>query len=321
MSKDILYSPNLGYKKNYYTEGKIDSDINSSNNTEDSSLNITKEENINNLINKIEENMQFIPTEFISIYLSPFFGMKDEYDRLKIEIREPIDNSEPAPEDDNTITIKPIDPIIEDDKNDGDEPDLFEDLDNLIIEVDEIKDPVDVIRDEYYTDFIDIYEDYLDKMDLVMESYTLAVGQVLSANATDDMLIDYDTRNIKNENLKHLSDYIIKSNVSLIQLLRLHKKLFHIDEIITHVRNIRIANEQRLRYNGIKELEQKTFLDVDSNIILKESIRVSEKKYEENLYGLYKYLNSSVILFNESLNTMSKQNIAMMTINNYEERG
>ena len=70
-----------------------------------------------------------------------------------------------------------------------------------------------------------------------------------------------------------------------------------------------------LRYYSIEEVPQNTELDITSNVILKESQRVAKKKYMNSLYSLYKYLNSSVILMNESLKSLDKQNKAMIQIN------
>ena len=96
--------------------------------------------------------------------------------------------------------------------------------------------------------------------------------------------------------------------------------MFHLDETIYHLKSIRVSREQSLRYAAIKPKEVKSSQDIENNNILKESLDISQKKYEENLYGLYKYLNSSVILLDESLKTMLKQNKALNNINKDEER-
>lgn len=319
MAKDLLYRPNLGYDKDYYTEGKIpNQDINS----EQSEIGtITKEEIIKNLINDIENKIKFLPDEIKKIYFPPYYGVKDEYDRVSDEYKEE-DNKE---EDDTNIDSDKDDPyweIEDNDNNDNDlYPPLFDREDDLYIDIyDPLSDPVKIIKDNYYVNFIDIYEDYLNKINVSVTNYIMSTFDTVSHNKVNGQILDYSTKEIKNSELYHLSDFLIKSDISLSQVLRLHKKLFQIDEIILHVRGIRVSKEQMIRYNTIEEMEQKESLDSTNNIILKESRRVSEKKYEENLYSLYKYLNSSVILLDESLKTITKQNKAIVIINNKEER-
>ena len=59
---------------------------------------------------------------------------------------------------------------------------------------------------------------------------------------------------------------------------------------------------------------------MESNILLEESKRVANKKYKEKFLELYKYLNSNVILMDESLQTLLKENKSAMAINIYEVR-
>ena len=130
-----------------------------------------------------------------------------------------------------------------------------------------------------------------------------------------DYKTDYTTKSVNNKNLSHLTDFIVKSNIMLDQTMRLHSKLFQLDETILHIKNIKVSYGQMLRYYSIEEVPQNTELDITSNVILKESQRVAKKKYMNSLYSLYKYLNSSVILMNESLKSLDKQNKAMIQIN------
>lgn len=320
MAKDLLYRPNLGYDKNYYTEGREDNST-GDNNT-DTGGTESKEDHIASILKEIDDKINFLSDDLKNVYLPPYYGMKDEYDRVVDEYNKPEEEPDPKPDpipddkdkDDNII-------VDDDDKIDGEYPPLFDRDDDIYIEVDNpFADPVKILKDNYYVNFIDVYEDYLKKLNVSMTNYIMTTLQTIAKNEIEGQLVDYSSKSMKNKDLLHLSDYLTKSEIIIKQTMRLHKKLFQIDEIILHVRSIRISKEQMIRYNSIVEKEQIDSLDVDSNIILKESIRVSEKKYEENLYSLYKYLNSSVILLDESLKSITKQNKAMIIINNNEER-
>lgn len=320
MAKDLLYRPNLKYDKNYYTEGKIESD-NNNDNKEDRSETSSKEDIINNAEQDLVNKLSYLSDDIKNTYLPSFYGMHDEYNRIirehdyiDPEIPDPKIPDPPFPDDGE---IEPEDPPKP--PGDDDYIPLFDRVDDVYIDVkDPLADKVKIIKETYYINFIDIYQDYLNKVNIIIDNYKMTTFQALMLNSKAQVL-DYTTKAIKNKNIHHLSDFLIKSDITLIQMMRLHKKLFQIDEIILHIRMIRVTKDQLIRYCEETEVEQETFLDVDSNIILKESIRVAEKKYEESLYALYKYLNSSVILLDESLKTVTKQNKAMIIINNKEE--
>lgn len=322
MSKDIFYNPRLEYEKNYYTEGKIENEIGDEQISPERDTN--KENVIKSLLEEIENKFSFLPDEIKSAYLPPYYGMKDEYNRIVEEHNNIPPDPDPIPDPDpEDPDPKPDIEYPEPDPKPKDEdyPPLFDRDEDLYIDViDPLADPVKIIKETYYVNFIDIYEDYLNKVKIATSNFIMTTLKAISINTIKGQLLNYSSKEIKNKNLLHLSDFLTKSDIILNQTMRLHKKLFQIDEIILHVRGIRIAKEQMIRYNSISEIDQKNFLDVDGNVILKESIRTAEKKYEEYLYALYKYLNSSVILLDESLKSVTKQNKAMIIINNNEER-
>lgn len=322
MSKDLLYRPELGYDKSYYTEGLFydqnkDKDESSTVPTGDD---VDKESIIEGLMNDLESKIPYLPDEIFNTYFPPYIGMKEEYNKI-VEENKNKDDEDEDDDDGKKPTYPPIIPEDEDDGDDGDGPSFFDRIDDVRLDSEEvIEGKADIIKNNYYVDFLDIHEDYLNKMTIAIQNYIMTLIQAVSANNFDVDEPDYSTKKLKNKNLAHLSDFLIKSDITTGQTIRLHKKLFDIDETIVHIKSIRIAKEQAVRYNAIKKLEVNSALDKDSNILLQESKRVAEKKYEENFYSLYKYLNSSVILLDESLKTLTRQGKAKIIINNNEER-
>lgn len=322
MAKDLLYRPELGYKKDYYTEGTLYDETKDQLDSDDEGHSLGKEELIDQLLNEIDSQIKFLPDQILNVYFPPYLGMKYEYENLKNEYKDP----DPGDTDEDGEDPDPTPPGF--DIEDPDAPtddlpdDLFDRVDDVYIDVeDPISDPAQIIKDSYYVNFLDIYEDYLYKIKVAVTNYIFTTIQTVSQGLKDTSEeVNYSTTELNNTNLSHLSDYIIKSDIIVDQTMRLHKKLFDVDETILHIKHIRLSKEQALRYNSIPEMEQKTYLDVDSNVLLKESIRVAEKKYEENFYALYKYLNSSVILLDESLKTIVRQDKAKVIINKNEER-
>lgn len=322
MAKDLLYRPELGYKKDYYTEGTLYDETKDQIDSDDEGQSTGKEEIIDQLLNEIDNQIKFLPDQILNVYFPPYIGMKYEYENLKNEYKDPDPKNDDDEEEDPTPVPPEFD--IDDPNNDGDDfpDDLFDRVDDVYIDVeDPISDPVKIIKDSYYVNFLDVYEDYLDKIKVAITNYIYTTIQTVSQGLKDTSEeLEYASKDLNNKNLSHLADYITKSDIIIGQTMRLHKKLFDADETILHIKHIRLSKEQALRYNAIPEMEQNTYLDVDSNVLLKESIRVAEKKYEENFYALYKYLNSSVILLDESLKTIVRQDKAKVIINKNEER-
>lgn len=307
MSKDILYKPNLQYKKNYYTEGIFEE---TKKQEEIKNHIITnKIDSINSLQNTIDNNLKLIPSMIIDSYISPYKVLKEEVKNIKPNYK--------LPERNNIINNS-------DDKDDDFPSDPFSKGEDIYID---IKDPYaeksELIQEQYYIDFLDVYKDYLDKLNVSFQNYiysSLSTIKIKASINSEKDLEDYNTSAINNKDLYHLSDYIIKSNIALRQNLLLHQKLFDLDSAILHVRGIKIGEKTIERYYNIEKIEETNELAMESNILLEESKRVANKKYKEKFLELYKYLNSNVILMDESLQTLLKENKSAMAINIYEVR-
>lgn len=303
MSKDILYTPNLKPSKHYDTIGRLNTTI-------DEQLqldieNITPSSNIEKLQEDIDIKIEMLPEALKATYLTPYYLMKKEYTSLAINNK-----------DKESITVD----LVEEDKEPEDTfPDFFSKSSDIYIEKD---DPniinTDTIEDQYYTDFLEIYEDYLKNISDVSNNFSYTTLNLLNNKYAKNIQDSYATKDLTNESIYHASDYMTKSDIRLEQLLRLHEKLFDADETIMHIKSIKVSKEQMKRYFEIEPKEQEDEIDTFNNVLLEESRRVSQKKYEDNLYSLYKYLNSSVILMNETANILAKQNKCMITINKYE---
>ena len=311
MSKDLLYQPSIENKKSYYTEGTFDDS--SSSIPSISTINSISTPTaiiINNLLNSIDNNLKWIPQVIKETYLSPYIALQEEYSNVIYDI------TEPHPIIDPTITSSTVDP-------DDDFPtDPFAKGTDIYIDItDPLRKKSIVMGDKYRTDFLDIYKDYLEKLNNSIQSYMYTSLASLDMSDKNHNLESYSSVDINNKNLLHITDFLTKSSISFDQTVRLHKKLFDMDATILHVRGIKLAKKLIKRYYNIDKLDNDNDLALTSNILLLESKIVADKKYKENFYALYKYLNSSVILMNESTQTLLKQNKSVLTINKYEERG
>ena len=318
MSKDLLYRPQLDYEKSYYTEGNLyDANINNDNNnnlTADDKNN--KFDNVKDLIDDIKTKLPAIPKDVLEVFLPPFIVVTDVvngFDKDDFEIPE-VNPENP----DGSHEIEPPNYDIDGgDKNDipddpfGREEDVYID-----IPVDD-SNKIDKLEFQYVNDLLDVFEDYLLNYNRTLDKYiTNSITNLLYSH--HDSVKRINTKILNDKNLSHLTDYLTKSQIMTKQQLLLYKKMFDLDETIFHIKACKVANEQRKRYRSNKKLEDTDTLTKGANDLLKESIMVSEKKYEENFYTLYKYLNSSVILFNECMNTVIKQKRTLILLNNKE---
>lgn len=318
MPKDLLYKPNLTYEKNYYTEGDLynsteDTVTNNNNNSSDNVIN--KIDKLEELKDNVLSKLPLLPNSIqqvikpsidkIGEVVDDLVNKKDEFE----EIIKPI------------INVIPVHPSDDKDKETDyddipDNPYKSEANNTINIPSKDIDIEV-VIEQQYKKDLVDILEDYLNKQNVAMQNYINSLF-TYAAYSENTNLKNFTSKTVSDKNLTHVTDYITKSKIGLKQQIRLFNKLFTLDETIYHLRAVKVAKEQLKRYKSNKRLEDKNLLTKSANDLLIESRLVAEKKYEENFYGLYKYLNSSVIIFNECMNVYTKQKRSLILLNNEE---
>jgi len=332
MEKDLLYKPSLTYDKNYYTEGEL----------YDVSDNISVEESIpsdnykdkidllekekNELLSKLPllpNSIQGIIKPSIDLIGSVVDDLANNKNNIFSNYDNPIigvipvhppDDGDPDPDD-----VVPGPPGGNNDPDPEDVPrDPFgsEPTSTITIYPKEI-DPGKDIEKQYLKDLSDILGDYLKKQNMAIQNYINGI-LTYASYAENNNMKNYTSKTIKNQGLTHVTDYITKSKIGLKQQVKLYNKLFTIDETIYHLRAVKVSKEQLKRYKLNKKIEDKNLLTQSANSLLIESRLIAEKKYEENFYGLYKYLNSSVIIFSECMNIYVKQKRSLILLNNEE---
>ena len=305
MKRDILYNPNIEYDKKYYTEGTFEKQK-EENITQEI---INKKSSIKKIENDIDEYLVFIPEILKQTYLSPYIAMKKELEDLEIPEEEIESEKEKT--------------IIPENKTQDDIPGFFDKGPDMYIDIeDPYRNKNKIQKNIYAVNFMDIYKDYVNKLNSYLQSYTYALIGTMNMTDKNNDMSSYSTKNIKNKNLYHIGDSLIRSNIVLSQKLRLHKKLFDMDETILHLKQIKVASAYIERYYGEIKQGDNSDLASLSNAILDNSKKLADRKYNENYYALYKYLNSDVILFNESLKNLTQQMRSFSIIDKYDdERG
>lgn len=321
MSKELLYKPDLSYNKNYYTDGHLYESNNDTESNEQSNSSNSIVDNIDSLNQLKEDLMSKLPLlpESIQGIIKP------SIDIVGGVIDDLVDKKDEFPDDEDPgIDIIPVYPDNDDNNNttpndtEKAPSNPFGSESNNTISIPEIEIDVELeIEKQYVKDLSDILKDYLSKQNAAMRDYINSVITYASYSKTNS-LKTYTSVTVSNKDLTHVTDYVTKSKISIKQQMRLYKKLFTIDETIYHLRAVKVAKEQLKRYKTNQKIEDTDLLTKSANNLLIESRLVAEKKYEENFYGLYKYLNSSVIIFNECMNTFVKQKRSLILLNNEE---
>lgn len=288
---NILYTPDIDYERNYDTTGKID--IKAENQQQQNKDLIEKlYENINN----IENVLPLLPDNTDKM-LKPIITVINKILPKDKVLEEPDRNKE-------TIYLYPSDKAEETPKYDypssffRDEPDPF------VITVSNKNKP-EIITNNYNYDLISIINDYLKKLyeDIInyFNNISIILAEVEGRNYSKIM----SKYNISTEkvslNYKHLSDLIIKSQLSREMKTRLYNKMFNLDKTIIQIKTCKVGVEQRIRYYQSIYQSENTIENTISNRLLEKSRMEYDLKYKKNFTNLYKYLNSSEILFDECL--------------------
>lgn len=318
MEKDsILYSPSLKHSENFYTEGSAKPKA--TNDAEKEQV-LDKEKKLISLYDNIKMKSLFLSSEIIDAYFSPLITMKSEFESIINGLNKKDEDKE---EEKKEPPIDPEPEIPVDPEPETKEPDdIFDKEEDYYVDIVDPEDDYEVnIEDGYNNNFIEIYEDYLIKIESILDKFVFEILEINSNNDINFELSKMNSIEVKNPNLIHLTDFIIKSNIYIQQGIRLHKKIFNIDESIFHIKAPKVAKEQMLRYYKATYCEVKNNVDIKNNLLLKESRFIAERKYNDNTRDLYKYLNSQVILLRDTLSNVTKQLFSLSKLSNEKEGG
>jgi DNA-directed RNA polymerase subunit F len=316
---DINKIPNLEVERSYYSEGTIPNIENTESQTDspeaisdvfdDIKTQITNIKNVSKVMpkdigqvfNELVSNADYLLNLIDKDIYDP--GMKDE--EIVVTIPDVFTPETPDDSDTNNpiVVTNPTNPITEDTEFDVFSISL---LDNINIFVPSI-DLNLFVENNYYGDLLVVIKHYTAILHDTASKFVaslLTLSSEAGITNIQALTLPYmnKTSNVKNKNLRHLSDAIIRSSIIRRQKINLIRKLSTVRETSLHVKSCRAASEFKARYVEEKYKDPTNISDMYSNEILSDSIMMYEKKYEENFRNLYKYLNSSVILINECLN-------------------
>lgn len=192
-------------------------------------------------------------------------------------------------------------------------PQLFPQMNNVVLKIEQPKTIVELIQDGYVKDQIELEKYYVQKLQTIMQKYfqqMMAIMADCGVSSIDDLTKDFDGDYVEipeGKGLEHLRDYIVRSQVQRNQISRMFHKTHSTDKTLMHMRSWHAANEQRKRYYSEEYKDSSNFTESHSNSLLRESRATYDNAYEASLYDMYKYLNSSVMITNDILDLTTKE--------------
>lgn len=302
----ILYRPNLKLPKHYETDGIVTRDFVEQPYVEENKKVEQLVEVANQILSLIEVT-KVLPEELkptINTMLNTLEFIFVQIDPDYIPGETGTDGSDTEEDPDISITV----PDDEDkDKEIPEEDSLFYSsvVPSVVIRTIP-KDKIKLINKLYCGTLLEITKDYINKLKKSTSDYFVEMGMLMKANDKKNITFlekkyTYKTTDLKNKELYHVADFIVRSQIIRDQKQRLMNKIINEEESLNKIKACEVSRELALRYIKEQITENNTYHDLFRNMTLKETQLQYEQKIDNNLYELYKYLNSSVILLDECL--------------------
>lgn len=330
------YRPDIEYQDTYesdYTHKGYDTVIPDGETT--GTFGDTVIENINKTFNEISTIVPLFPAQIQTAINNVYRPILDTWANVNDT---PYPEIVPKP---NDVTYKPKD-IIEEEGNEdifiypippdlptpsvgdytpGDYPinnDAIWDMDIPITIVYDQVDPGEVVEKEYIKNVADLFSFYTNRLkDIIYRYYTEKImatyakkknesGNLVS-KTTDDLKFLFlpitDNCSDVDSDSKHLFDASLAMGEKARQKLCFLENAFPVEQTLFHLKTFNTIYQLRLRYAQIEDNAGKDKIDAMSNSILKGMKIGYDQKYDVAFTNLYKYLNSSLDVLEDTINT------------------
>ena len=175
-------------------------------------------------------------------------------------------------------------------------------------------DPIEVIEKEYIKNVADLYNYYTNRLkDILYHYYSEKLIAICSkkkdsSNKTISevgflVLPITDNSADVDEDCKHLFDASLAMGEKANLKINFLQNAFPLEQTLFHLKNYKTIQLLRLRYAGIEPSDGKDKIEALNNNILK-GMKISyDQKYDVAFANLYKYLNSSLDILEDTVNT------------------
>ena len=320
LDKTLGYRPDIKYEEDYITDYTYIPEKETVDKTKPL-LENNYVDHINSIMNDLANMIPGLNEDIQNVVNQVF---KPIYDDWKESLSK---NKYPAyiPDMDDIIIIKPVDPPTKPDsddddpiievvpgieKNDPEYPDLPDDTifdpPKKIIEYPKINMP-DIIQLEYIKNLMDLYGNYVDRLKDILSMYYLHLFQAAFNTENEEEItfilnkIDEFSSTVKDENVQHLMDASLRSEVLGALKLSFCENAFNLESTLYHLKTFYTVKDLRLRYYTIQKDSTKNKETSSSNKTL-EGMRITyDRKYDDSYINFYKYLNSSLVVLDDVL--------------------
>lgn len=317
-NKKISYQPELTYVDEYVSDITFDTTSQDSDNisTEDNDIDLIEDllnngDALQNMVDKLPSDL----SDMISDHLDPIIDfVKDQLkDKQLSKVPVPLewnysDNS--FDEKDSEDTTPSID--------DPDWDNIWDDDDFITIEK-TVHTQEEIIEKEYVKNLYDLFEDYYKNLNLILSKFwTILLCSIMGKETSDiETIIDnilLSSSEIKDDR-KHLLDLAVKSEIHKDMKMRYFSNNFDAEGSMKHLKQFKSIYELRLRYSKISKSDSSNSkLEQASNNILDGLSRAYDLKYDKAYENLYRYLKSSNVILEDSLNTAAQAIKAKQTL-------
>lgn len=334
--KKYSYRPDIEYQDTYESDhsdkGYKTVDADSTTSDTDSSEVI---DNISNTFNDVTKIIQLLPAQLQTAINSVYKPVLDAWnslgnvsypttipdpDKPKYIIPDPIRIPDPVP----VIPIYPIPPDLPEPTDPGsggggyviDNDGIWDPDVPMYIQFDPV-DPIEIINKEYVKNIADLFNFYVNRLkDILYHYYSEKVAAMFSkkiiagefVDKTKDEIaflftpITANCKDVDKEN-KHLFDAGLAMGEHTLMKLNFMENAFPVDQTLFQLKNFKTIYLLRRRYAEIESADGSNKINAMSNNILKGMQTSYEQKYDVAFGNLYKYINSSLDILEDVLNT------------------
>lgn len=307
MKKEITYRPSYGLNKHYESSGIIHKETNYDVGTIDK-IETSPLEKIENNLTYLKGVMDYIPnryTDIVTTLINTLEFLFIQIDEDKIQNHGKQDKPKDA-----DIIVKPPE---DDGTNKSNNGSLIFNEDLPFKEIKTNPKNKTLVTNIRYTNIIlDIVTDNSNVLVDILNEYVTKLLKLLHENPNQTIQLfekryTYSTKECKDSNNKHVSDYIVKSQIIRDQKTRLMDKLINTSESLVRIKNCELARELLTRYYNEKLGDVTKQQELDMNLDLIQGQEQYRHKMKWSLYDLYKYLNSSAEMLKDCLELYLKE--------------
>lgn len=318
--KKISYKPDIKYTDEYKSDISFDShNNNSSNNNNDTNDNIynpiddliSNGDSIQSMVDKLPNDL----SDIISDYLDPIIDFvknelgDKELQKVPVELEWNYSTNEFQEFDDT------------DKKPSIDNPNwnsIWDDNDFVKIEK-SVHTLEEIVEKEYVKNLYDLFDEYYNTLhSIVAKFWSTLLSAMLNKEISEiNMIVNnilLSSSEIQDDK-KHLLDLAVRSEIHKNMKLAYFANNFDAEGSMKHLKQFKAVYELRHRYANIsKNNNPKTKGEQMSNNIL-DSMNISySMKYDKAYENLYRYLKSSNIILDDSLNSSAQSIKAKQTL-------